>query len=238
MTERLLVGVDGAKIGWIAASMNESDTKPELAAYRSFSELALALPEKAIVMIDVPIGLSDQTEIGGRSTERFCRKYLGRKGSSVFSTPSRNVLGADSYVEACEQVRHEVPDRKGISKQSWAISPKILEIDNFLQSHNDSFLLKETHPEVAFAVLNGDRPLASQKKKRRGMEERLELLEGAGYTLSREDLLRSGGGVQADDKIDACVCLHVAARYARGEAQHFDVDVKVDSCEIEQVIWA
>src|SRR5271157_3482359 len=48
-----------------------------------------------IIAIDIPIGLLDAYEIGGRACDRAARKFLGKpRGNSIFPAPVRPVLAA------------------------------------------------------------------------------------------------------------------------------------------------
>jgi predicted RNase H-like nuclease len=63
---------------------------------------------------------------------------LGRyRGSSVFPAPVRSALTADSWADACALSRASALQGKAISKQTFAILPKIREIDNLLQTRTE-----------------------------------------------------------------------------------------------------
>ena len=85
--------------------------------------------------------------------------------------------------------------------------------------------LFESHPEAAFWKLNGDAAMQLPKKVRNrinepGMEERRDLLIRGGLPA---DFVRAAPprGAAADDFLDACAMLLVAARHARGETVSF-----------------
>ena len=67
---------------------------------------------------------------------------LGRRASSVFSPPSRQVLGATCY----EDVRAQ-----GLSIQAYGILPKIREVDRLMTPELQK-VIHEAHPELAFTV--------------------------------------------------------------------------------------
>lgn len=80
--------------------------------------------------------------------------------------------------------------------------------------------MREVHPEVSFAVLSGDEPMASSKRTWNRMQERLAALATAGVRLP--DRLRPAGSVAGvDDVLDAAVVAWTARRIARGEAISF-----------------
>lgn len=65
---------------------------------------------------------------------------------------------------------------RGLSRQSWAITPKIAEADAVIRRLPERRRLREMHPEVCFAALNGMRPMSFNKKKPAGHQERLAVL--------------------------------------------------------------
>ena len=124
-----------------------------------------------VVAIDVPIGLCDAYETGGRFCDRQARKRLQKRASSVFPAPVRPVLAAVSWEDACARSRASAPIGKGISKQTFAILPKIKEADDILQSRPElRDVVREVHPEVCFCELAG-RPMAYPKRKQEGRDE-------------------------------------------------------------------
>ena len=65
---------------------------------------------------------------------------------------------------------------KGVTKQSFAIIPKISEVDELLRSFPKArTLVREIHPEVCFASLAGH-PMEHNKKHKAGREERRAVL--------------------------------------------------------------
>ena len=94
----------------------------------------------------------------------------------------------------------------GISRQSWALGPKILEVAG-VSSH-----VYEVHPEVSFRHLAG-RALVS-KKTWAGQIARREALNEAKIVLP--DDLGEAGAVPPDDVLDAAVAAWSGSRIARG----------------------
>ena len=103
---------------------------------------------------------------------------------------------------------------KGISKQSFAIVPKIIEVRAFM----DDERVHEVHPEVSFRLLNGGVRLG-KKKTWGGLQSRLRLLKSASIELpdDRGDVNEVG----IDDVVDAAVAAWSARRIASGEARSF-----------------
>lgn len=85
-----VAGVDGFRAGWFAVLRAvECGKTVHAGPLRHISEV-LALPQKhRIVALDIPIGLSDHAERGGRECDRVTRKLSGKRGCCVFSPPVR-----------------------------------------------------------------------------------------------------------------------------------------------------
>lgn len=246
----MIVGVDGCKRGWVAV-VGEA---PDLGVYESFADLVADLPH-ATIAVDMPIGLPERITGGGRSPEKLVRPMLGARQSSVFAMPARAVveIGAqmtrrieDDYPlhrKASALAKTLSEPSKGVSIQGFYLFPKTLEIDTLLRA--DPTLrdrVKESHPEVAFTVLNQGEPMTLPKKikgqvNEAGMDERRALLAHHGLSAS---LLtdKPPVGVGADDVLDAAVCWLVAGRLARGEAVSFPDPPECDAHGLEIAIWA
>src|SRR5436853_7771993 len=100
-----LIGVDGCRAGWVAASDRGARV------YATFAEIAAQRFE--LVLIDVPIGL---LEAGPRRCDVQARALLGARRSSVFPAPWRRLLSARRYGRQC-------------SIQLWNILHKIREVE-------------------------------------------------------------------------------------------------------------
>ena len=134
----------------------------------------------------------------------------------MFSMTPRAALEADGW-EAANAISKELSG-VGLSKQSYALVPKILEVDA-LAGSDDRVI--EVHPEVSFRALSGG-PLRGSKKSWSGMTQRRSLLATAGIELP--DDLGEANGVPADDVLDAAVAAWSANRYARGEARRLPAE--------------
>ncbi len=135
---------------------------------------------------------------------------LKGKTSSIFKTPCRQAVYANTYGEANEINRWIMG--KGLSSQSFAICGKIKEIDEFLNnSPRYKNRLLESHPELCFTILNSGEPLYENKKTYEGTRKRVELLSR--YYDKAEGIIAYARGNQKlksfmDDVIDA-LCLAV-----------------------------
>ena len=139
--------------------------------FGTFAELLDENPDLAIITIDIPIGL---TLAGPRPTDSAARALLGPRASSVFPAPVRAALDAVSYQDASD--RSFAVHGKRLSKQTFAILPKIREVDIALRCRpRDAERVREVHPEVSFSVLNNDEPMVHPKRTGLGFTERLTL---------------------------------------------------------------
>jgi len=247
-----VVGVDGCKAGWIAVHRGAS---PSVSVFASFAALLDALPGDVIVAVDMPIGLPDFSQRGGRGPEALVRPLLGARQSSVFSIPSRAALYADTSdfttIEAWHDAHRRASDvakatsepPRGVSIQAFGIFAKIREIDALLIARPElRRRVFESHPEVAFCRLNGGKPMTLPKKIKgavnpAGMEERKALLCRHGYVRAFLDQSPPKGAA-ADDFLDAAVMMLIAGRVASGEAKPFPDPPLADRFGIPVAIWA
>ena len=155
------------------------------------------------MLVTQPIGIPDE---GGRPADAAARKYVGPRASSVFATPVRRVLEAETYAEA-RGVASELTG-KSISAQSYALRRRILEVDEYAR---DDERVIEVHPEVSFREL-AQGPLLS-KHRADGLAERRALLVEAGIELPA-----TAPRIAEPDLLDATVAAWSARRYALGEA--------------------
>ena len=198
-------GIDGCRAGWFFVGIG-ADGNYQFGVLEAFSKVSLFADRAKLVLVDIPIGLISSKD-PGRLCDVAARKLIQPRGSSVFPAPSRPALGASTYEEGCE-ANYRAVGRK-LSKQTWAIVPKIREVDEYLGAATGQGKIREMHPEVAFWAFNGQSSLTHGKKKAAGAEERLNVLsrlfpaaedcyEEALSTYKRKDVAR-------DDILDAMV---------------------------------
>lgn len=208
------IGIDGCKDGWFCITLDENCDW----TYRIISDtnsLADYVSNASSVLIDIPIGLLDSGP-DERHCDTAARQLLTKpRSSSVFPAPARQSLLANDYQEA-HVINLETTGR-GLSKQTWAIVPKIREIDNFLLSNSDlQGIIHECHPELCFWALNDKSSMQYNKKKKEGKRERLSVLEK--YFTQCYELFEQASSeflrrqVAHDDIIDAMICA-VTAKY-------------------------
>lgn len=151
----------------------------------------------------------------------------------MFSAPDPQLLntvveGALDHAEASEHSRSIFG--KGITKQAFAIFPKIAETNGGMIPELQKRVI-EIHPEVSFWALAG-RPMEHRKGIQRGFEERRDHLSGALEGLcipTRREAGRIARPARADDVLDAIVAAWTAQRFARGEAGRLPAAPPIDA---------
>jgi len=150
-----------------------------------------------IICIDIPIGLLDRP--GQRACDVEARRMLGRGlASSVFPPPSRRALSWADY-RAASDVNLQLTGRR-LNKQSFNISPKVREVDELMKPGKQE-RVREAHPELSFASLNGGLAVTANKKTKAGREQRWRLLRAVLSGLPRDATLSANlrGRCQPDD---------------------------------------
>ena len=207
------VGVDACKKGWLAVAAAPGG---EIGAsfLGSLLDVDIEFGPVDTIVVDMPIGALPDSF---RALDKKAREFVGARRNSVFQTPPREVLDAGSHAEAtalCQRLTSQ-----GISQQSYALAPKILEVEAALTQIGDR--LYEGHPEVSFAAMKGS-PLEYPKRSWNGMGERVELLRASGIELPTA--LPGAKAVPADDVIDAAALLWSARRISDGKAERISAD--------------
>lgn len=239
---RWIGGLDGCRGAWAGVLMDRDDpARWRCARFQTIADLLDGPEAPDIVGIDVPIGLPDRVEGGGRGADRAARAFLGAGRASVFPVPPRAAVYAATYDEAKALSRAGSDPPFAPSIQLWNILRYVREADGLLRARPDlRKRLHEVHPEIAFFRLNGDRRLAAGKKgpaRAAGLAERRALLIAAGLP---EALVASDPAPQvaADDHLDAMAALIVARDIAAGRAEPLPNPIERDSYGLPVVIWA
>ena len=171
-------GVDGCPAGWFAVELKASG-EFDWQVVSALGDLVNYAGDADRIFVDIPIGLPVGS--GERECDQEARKVLGRpRASSVFRAPVRAALAARDYANACDISRTATAigntKGKGITKQTYAIIPKLQEVDTLLRdSAKARRLVREVHPEVCFWALAG-MPMKHGKKRSAGFDERLKAL--------------------------------------------------------------
>ncbi len=215
------VGVDGCPGGWFSVGL-DGNGEGETRKFNTFKELLGHYSDAALILVDIPIGLPE--EPGGRKCDYMARGLPGfKRKSSIFPTPTRQTvqqacIDPQGY-EAAKKVEYAVTGKK-ISKQAFAIVPKIAEVDRALTDSGKQVtpVVREVHPEVCFWALNGKSSMKFSKKKDEGREERLKTLEDEDVFPKAREVYRKAceeyrtQRVGSDDIIDAMVAAVTALR--------------------------
>lgn len=212
------IGVDACKAGWFSVVLGEGtdwkvDISSDIFTFWNHNNHA------KLILIDIPIGLREKSNIR-RLCDQGARDLLRpKRHNSVFIAPCRAAIYAKSYEEAKEINKNET-DRK-ISRQVWGIIPKIREVDVFLDENKSAMLnIRETHPEICFWALSGNRPMEYSKKNEVGIEERIKILASVYppteelFNYAEQRYLRKE--VARDDILDALVVAVTASKENRG----------------------
>ncbi|EMA35251.1 DUF429 domain-containing protein [Halobiforma nitratireducens] len=228
------VGVDWASKGWLAVETDGQDWTATM--HPSIHSVWFEHRDAASILVDIPIGLPSDRR---RRCDREAKEFLGSaRASSVFWTPCRAAVEADSYDRAAEANEERRGD--GLSSQAWGIVPRIREVDRLLRDDPEATtVIRESHPEVCFAAFRGGDPPGS-KQSETGKEERLRCLERVDDTVSGvfgEFVARHVDGVSPwarrigksnrDDLLDA-MALALTAKLGGGEFDTFPTDPPTD----------
>lgn len=222
------VGVDACKTGWIAVALG-GDAEPAAYYLPTIDALLDAIPDPTAVAIDIPIGLP---AAGQRRADIEARRVLGPRRNSLFFTPVRSALEALSHADATARSQRIIGS--GVSQQSYALAAKIFEVERWLPTSPCG--VWEVHPELSFAVLQGQ-PASASKKSWAGMVERRDALAAAGIHLDR---VGSAAGDRAgvDDMLDAGIAAWTACRLVDGTACSFPDPPEVEPSGRALAIWA
>lgn len=231
-----VAGVDGTPGGW-AVVLSEGG-RLSVRKIAALSDIVDAGAKLDIVAVDVPIGLRDAYQTGGRACDIEARKQLRKRASSVFPAPVRPVLDASWWEDGCSRSRASAPHGKAISKQAFAILPKIREVDHLLRSRPElRDVIREVHPELCFCELEGQ-PMVLSKRKRQGREHRKQALRRCFPDL---DVILKAGHEQEHlpivDILDAAVACWSALRLAEGRGRSLIEPVPRNSTGLSMTIW-
>ena len=244
-----VLGADGCKRGaWVSVELSLDRGRPTGMTGRVAPDVETLLEGTAarVVALDVPIGLPDAPERGGRAAERAARARLGARASTVFSTPCRPAVAlaaelgfaAEAYRPVCDLNAAASEGGSRLSKQAFFLLPRIHAVDARLRrSRPDRERVLETHPELAFLNLADGAPLPP-KKTAEGRRARIELLATVGLDPAPVLGLDADPRVAPDDVLDAVACAWVAARRARGEAKRLpEGPLPRDGAGLPMALW-
>lgn len=212
--DRTVIGVDGCPGGWVAVIWDPSGARHVRVGRDAFHEI-LAINHDMIA-VDMPIGFPDAY---GRNADIEARKALRPYGSRVFPVPCREAVHADNYTEAIK-INKLRSNGVSIPPVTNAIRPRMQIIDK-LMSLDIEAKLREVHPEVSFAAMNGFVPLEHKKKTSAGERQRLDLLKASGFPELDWNKIECSGKMKRDDVIDACAAAWSARRILEKKSRHY-----------------
>ena len=228
MPDMKAIGIDGCRGGWIAVQIDRIGRQ----SFEIVPHVTDINIEDAMIMIDIPIGLPQS---GYRSCDWAARKILGDGRSRVFLGARRPLLDFHSFADANAWGQS---DGAGISKQLFAILPKIAQVDAFVRAATKRFDdFRECHPELVFHRLNNEQ-LLPKKKGSEGRRQRRDLLISHGFAdidLWSEQLW--GRKTGKDDLYDACACALAAQDAARSKGRSVGREAGKDACGLPMEIW-
>lgn len=227
----IVAGADGCPGGWICVTKDTATGYIAHGFFQTARELIFQSPIPAILMVDVPIGLSDGVP---RECDVAARVLLGRRHVCVFPAPIRTALHVKTRLEAC-RVTEAINGRR-VGCQGWAIVPKIREVDGVLSA--DPGLqdrVFEVHPEVSFYEWNGRQAFQQGKKTALGRGARQALIGRNSFDGVRNSYLVGQAG--HDDIADAFAALWTAERKLAGQAIVAPAVPRVDDLGLRMEIW-
>lgn len=227
-----IAGVDGCREGWLCVEEYEGRLTGRI--FRSFPELLAGLPGASIIAVDIPIGLPEQ---GKRDCDVAARRALSpTRTSSVFPTPVQGILLEERYSDA--NLKQRGIDGRGLSRQAFAILPKIRDVNLTLQPNPAlQQRVREIHPEVSFAFWNWGVPMQHRKSSPAGQRERERLIDAEWPGQRAAILDRLQGHYEIDDLNDAFAALWTARRIANGTARVLG-DQSIDKYGLRMEMWA
>ncbi len=222
----IVAGADGCRTGWVVCRRDTDGTLD----IRVVKTLAGACEGLFVLAVDMPIGFTD-TPRPGRACEAAARALLPGKASSVFPTPCRPALTCTTYEEANATSKTL---GAGLTRQTFHLFDKMNGLDKLMRGRPDlRGIVREAHPELAFARMNGGKPVLSRKRRREGYLERRGLLARHGFETPIERL----DGAKRDDILDAMACCRTALLIAEKGATCLGPAGARDSCGLPMNIW-
>ena len=208
------IGVDSCKSGWFYVALGQS-RKPDWGVVKKIEDLLPDVGGSDRVFIDIPIGLlTDQSARACDIEARYKlrkrtilpeRIKLPSRTSCVFSTPVRAVLGSENYEDA--KRRNQKACGIKITRQTWAIVPKIREVDELMRRNEKAKrIVREVHPELCFWALNHRVHMTKSKGEDLGFNERMRVLKAwlpEVESIVTEIQGEKISGVKRDDIVDA-----------------------------------
>lgn len=203
----LVVGIDWMKPYWLAVEIHGNEiTIRKLAHISGINNHYL---DADAVLIDIPVGLPECPEEDVHRPDREARAYLPTdRKPTIFPVPCRQAIHIPEYADA--SVENERILGRKLTSQSHAFSKMIRQVDDFLDRDvRWKNRLVESHPEVAFQILNHGKGLQHSKHTEAGIAERTAVLQN--YGIDPTPLMADFSPKQHEDVLDA-LCLALSAK--------------------------
>lgn len=225
-------GVDGCDAGWLCVSL---DLETGRVSAQIFKDAQALFSEPAVVTtIDIPIGLPSGQP---RRCDGEARALLGPRAGSVFPCPVRATLAAESYEAAC--AASAAACGKRLSKQTYAILPRIRDVDTVMRKYQSCHDVYEVHPEVCFYFWNDRQPMRYSKLTGFGFVERHKLAaEAFGRAAEETRDAVPQTAASDDDILDALAALWTARRIHSGIATRLPNLEQRDECGLPMQMLA
>ncbi len=222
----IVAGADGCRTGWVICR-RDTDGALDIRVVKTLAEACEGL---SILAVDMPIGLVDVPR-PPRACEVEARKLLPGKASSVFPTPCRPTLDCTTHAEANALSKSL---GIGLNQQTFHLFPKIREVDALMRGNEALHsIVYEAHPELAFARMNGGKPVLAKKRKPDGFAERLDLLARHGFDWNPQTV----SGAARDDVLDAIAVCRTATLIANSTATRLGPADARDRYGLPMNIW-
>ena len=205
--ECFVVGIDWMKPYWLAAEIRGDEIS--IRKLPNIDEINNYYLNTDAVLIDIPVGLPENAEENSARPDCEARDYLSTsRKPSIFPVPCRQAVYITDYAESSAE--NERILGKKLTSQSHAFSKMVRQVDKFLAENKYwQNRLVESHPEVAFQLLNGGKGLNHSKHTDEGIQERVAILQQ--YGIDPMPLFAEFTPKQYEDVLDA-LCLAGSAK--------------------------
>jgi predicted RNase H-like nuclease len=204
----IVAGADVWKGKWVVVVLANGAFQRGFVA-PTFAEAIEGLGDAVVIGVDIPIGLPRGGE--RRACDVAARECVGARRSSVFFTPSLDLLSCASAAEANVLARRN--GWHGVAAQTFALKKQVLAVQPFADTDARIF---EVHPEVSFAEAHQNF-LAASKSTWNGQMIRREILKGLGISIP--DFEAGVGHAEPADVLDAAIVAWSAMRIATGTSK-------------------
>lgn len=163
----VVAGVTPFRSKWLAASakiVGATFAPEEPRTFSSFKEILGEIPSYSAIIVNAPVGYVETPGAERRTCDVQARALLGRRGSTVHTSPSRVTLTNENQMS---------------TEKLDAVTAKLLSRYREVASEMSPYrqrIVYEGHPELSFYQLNGDSPLRWSKNTKAGLDERAVLL--------------------------------------------------------------